>query len=120
LRSFFLLAAAVLLACSDADSATRSPASSTPADEAREALAARGERIYRAQCTACHHIDPTQDGGIGPAVDGSPLELLEVKVLRNEYPTGYEPKRDTQMMVPLPHLEAELSALAAYLERAAR
>jgi hypothetical protein len=41
--------------------------------------------------------------------------LLSAKVLRNEYPAGYTPKRDTRAMAPLPHLERELPALAAYL-----
>ena len=38
-------------------------------------------------------------------------------MLRNEYPPGYAPKRDTKAMIPLVHLEPELPALAAYLAR---
>ena len=49
-----------------------------------------------------------------------PLELLQAKVLRNEYPPGYAPKRDTKAMIPLPHLEPELPAIAAFLAEAAQ
>ena len=80
-----------------------------------ETPAELGRRAYVANCTACHHLDPTKDGTIGPAVAGSPLALVEARVLRAEYPPGYTPKRDTQAMAPLPHLEKELPALAAYL-----
>ncbi len=79
------------------------------------ALAKRGKAVYQANCIACHSIDPSQDGGVGPALAGSSLELLQAKVLRNEYPPGYTPKRTTGNMIALPHLEPELPALAAYL-----
>ena len=79
------------------------------------ALAKRGRSVYQANCIACHNVDPSQDGAVGPAIAGSPLALLQAKVLRNEYPPGYTPKRDTGNMVPLPHLEKELPALAAFL-----
>jgi hypothetical protein len=36
-------------------------------------------------------------------------------VVRGEYPEGYTPKRDSRVMVPLPHLEPQLTELAAYL-----
>ena len=62
--------------------------------------------------------DPTQDGAVGPAIAGSSLELLQAKVLRNEYPPGYEPKRTTSNMVPLPHVEKDLPSLAAFLAAA--
>ena len=39
--------------------------------------------------------------------------------MRNEYPTGYTPKRDSRAMVPLPYLEKELPALHAFLAAAA-
>ena len=81
------------------------------------ALAKRGEQVFQTNCTACHARDPGRDGPVGPAVAGASLELLEAKVLRNQYPPGYTPKRDTNAMIPLAHLEPELPALAAYLER---
>ncbi len=75
----------------------------------------RGRAVYLGNCVACHNQNPKLAGPIGPAVAGSSLELLEAKVLRNEYPPGYTPARTTKAMVPLPHLEADLPALAAYL-----
>lgn len=81
----------------------------------QQALVARGKQVYASNCTACHAQQPAQVGPIGPAIAGSPLALLEAKVLRNEYPPGYTPQRDTKAMIPLAHLAPELPALAAYL-----
>ncbi len=78
-------------------------------------LSRRGEQVYMSNCTACHAQSPGQTGPVGPAVAGSSLALLEAKLLRNTYPPGYTPKRDSQAMVPLVHLAPELPALAAYL-----
>ena len=60
-------------------------------------------------------MNPAQDGALGPAVAGSSLELLEARVVHGRYPEGYAPKRDSRVMVPLPHLEPQLTELAAYL-----
>jgi len=98
------LPALVALACSAGEE-------SDPAG----ALARRGAQVYQSNCTACHALDPAQVGPVGPAIAGSSLELLEAKVLRNEYPPGYTPQRDTKAMIPLVHLAPELPALAAYL-----
>jgi mono/diheme cytochrome c family protein len=88
------------------------------ATESSEAdLVARGERVYRVNCIACHARDPNQDGGLGPAIAGSSLELLEARVIHGTYPPGYTPKRDTRLMIPLPHLAPDLPALAAYLAK---
>ncbi len=76
---------------------------------------ARGRAAYLANCVACHHTNPKLAGPIGPALAGSSQELLEAKVLRNQYPEGYTPKRSSSAMVPLPHLENEIPDLAAYL-----
>ena len=78
-------------------------------------LVQRGEKIYLANCIACHARNPGEAGPVGPPVAGSSLELLEAKVLRNEYPPGYTPKRDSKAMVPLVHLAPELPAVAAFL-----
>ena len=88
-----------------------------PASDAdpQAALVKRGKVVFETNCTACHSPDPRKDGPVGPANACSSAELLSAKVLRNEYPSGYTPKRDTQAMAPLPHLEGELPALAAYL-----
>ena len=79
--------------------------------------AARGRQVYAANCTACHHVDPTLDGTMGPAIAGSSRELLDARVLGADYPPGYAPKRDTELMQPLPHLRGQLDDLAAYLAR---
>jgi len=39
--------------------------------------------------------------------------------MRAAYPAGHTPKRDTKLMMPLPHLEAEIPAIAAFLAAAA-
>ena len=79
-------------------------------------LVARGQMVYQNNCTACHARDPRELGPVGPALAGASLELVTDKVLRNEYPPGYKPQRDTRAMVPLAYLEPELPAIAAYLE----
>lgn len=130
---FVVAAACLALACSDgsepaarddsppasAEGRLSEPREPSPQEPGRERLARQGEKTYRSVCTACHGLDPTQAGSMGPAIAGASLELLQAKVLRNEYPPGYTPKRETRAMVALPHLEDELPALAAYLERAA-
>ena len=78
-------------------------------------LVKRGKVVYETVCTACHARAPGEPGPVGPAIAGASFELLEAKVLRNEYPPGYTPKRDTQAMVPFPHVEPDLPAIHAYL-----
>lgn len=85
-----------------------------PADP-QAALLKQGRAAYQADCAVCHNPDPTQPGAVAPEVAGSSLELLTAKVLRNEYPPGYTPKRDTQGMFALVHREPDLPALEAYL-----
>jgi hypothetical protein len=99
---------------------TPSPSPTAVREEASEpssvqALVEGGRSVYNANCIACHSMDPTKDGALGPAVSGSSLALLETRVLRGEYPEGYEPKRTTRVMIPLPHLEPRLAELVAYL-----
>ena len=101
-----LLAITALAACSE---------SGVPAD-GPAALVKRGQQVYQNNCTACHARDPVQVGTVGPAIAGSSLELLQAKVLRGEYPPGYTPQRTTGAMPLRPDLEADLPAMAAYLE----
>jgi len=75
----------------------------------------RGRAAYLANCVACHHNDPSKEGPIGPAIQGSSRELLEARVLTTSYPAGYKPKRPTQVMPQFPFLKEEIPALAAYL-----
>ena len=84
--------------------------------QAQAELIKIGRSTYNANCIACHAMDPAIDGALGPAVAGSSLELLEARVLRGGYPAGYVPKRPSRVMIPLPHLEPKLPALAAYLQ----
>ena len=85
-------------------------------DDENAALVKRGKVVYETVCTACHsRANPAEDGPVGPTIAGASLELLEAKVIRNEYPPGYTPLRDTKAMVPFAHLEPDLPALHAYL-----
>jgi mono/diheme cytochrome c family protein len=109
------------MASADSPTAGSPPASgdatsNAAAEPTREERIEAGRVAYNANCIACHSTDPTRDGALGPAVAGSSLELLRARVLRAEYPPGYEPKRKTRVMVALPHLERQLPDLAAYLQ----
>jgi mono/diheme cytochrome c family protein len=97
-----------------ATAAAEAPAPSAPAP-ASEQLYERGRSVYMGNCTACHGMDPAQPGGLGPAIAGASRELIEARVLHAAYPEGYMPKRDTKLMVALPHLKDDIDALAAYL-----
>lgn len=52
---------------------------------------------------------------MGPAIAGSSQELIEARIMRAEYPPGYEPKRDTGLMPAQPFLRPQIESLAAYL-----
>lgn len=105
----------------NAPSSTPKPQTAPPKAEANEQdLVARGRSVYLSNCTACHSPDPAQDGAIGPANAGSSEALLEAKVIHNTYPPGYKPKRDSNAMMALPHLEKDIPALHAYLNSVAR
>ena len=79
-------------------------------------LAQQGERVYQNVCIACHNGDPTLDGSLGPAVAGSSAELLEARVVRGEYPPGYQPKRPGEGVMPrFEYLADQIPGLAAYL-----
>jgi mono/diheme cytochrome c family protein len=85
----------------------------------REALspeAERGRQVYLSQCTACHAMDPSKPGAVGPEVKGASRELLEAKIVRGGYPPGYKPKRPTAVMPPQPQVAGDVPALAAYLQ----
>jgi mono/diheme cytochrome c family protein len=80
-----------------------------------DAAAARGRLVYENVCTACHDRDPSQPGALGPELAGASLTLIEAKVLRNEYPPGYAPKRPGATMPKYEYLAPNLADLAAYL-----
>ena len=88
---------------------------SNKAAQAKDPDLERGRAVYLANCVACHNSDPSKDGPIGPAIKGSPKELLEWRVLRTQYPPGYKPKRNTKIMPQFPFLKSEIPYLAKYL-----
>jgi mono/diheme cytochrome c family protein len=84
----------------------------------RMTAAERGAVIYRTNCSACHNENPNLPGPVGPAIAGSPKELIEARVLHGAYPIGYDPKRRTHIMKPLPWLGPHIDDLTAYLAAA--
>jgi len=79
----------------------------------------RGQVLYRTNCASCHGRDPNRPGALGPAIAGSPRALIEARVLHRSYPVGYQPKRHTHLMQPMPWMAAHIDDLAAYLGAAA-
>jgi mono/diheme cytochrome c family protein len=106
--TLLLFGALALSACSG-DSGNSSSADKSPDWR-------RGRAVYVANCVACHNSDPSKDGPIGPALKGSPPELVEHRVLRTEYPPDYKPKRNTKVMPTFPFLKSEIKYLAEYLQ----
>lgn len=90
-------------------------AAQTPEVSADQALVSKGKAMYLAYCSACHNSNPKQAGTLGPDVYGSSLALLEARILKAEYPPGYEPKRKSKAMVALPQVKADIPALHAFL-----
>ena len=80
-----------------------------------DAAATRGKLVYANVCTACHNADPRQAGALGPELAGASQELIEAKVLRDEYPPGYAPKRPSAAMPKYEYLAPNIGDLAAYL-----
>jgi len=107
LRLMILCCIMSLNACSK-ESDDKSPSAKNPDWE-------RGRAVYVANCIACHNNDPSKDGPLGPALKGSPKELVQFRVLRTEYPPGYTPKRNTKIMPTFPFLKDEIPYLATYL-----
>lgn len=79
-------------------------------------LEKRGEAVYTSNCISCHNVDPRQEGSLGPAVAGSSAELIYARVMKQSYPPGYKPKRDSHLMPALPFVEKDIPALEAYLK----
>lgn len=80
--------------------------------------AERGAVIYRTNCIACHNANPNLPGSLGPAIAGSPPELIAARVMHGAYPIGYVPKRHTHIMRPLPWLGPHIGDLAVFLDAA--
>jgi mono/diheme cytochrome c family protein len=95
--------------------AIASGCSKDPGASAKSADWQRGRATYIANCVACHNNDPSKEGPIGPAIQGSSKELLAARVLTTSYPEGYKPKRPTKVMPQFPFLKEELPYLFVYL-----
>ncbi len=80
-------------------------------------LAVRGQKVYSQNCITCHNPDPKQAGAVGPAIAGSSLQLITARVLHGTYPDGYNPKRDTRLMPPIPALAPAIPVLHAFLNK---
>ena len=93
--------------------ATEEAAATQPAEAG---IAKRGKSLYFANCIACHNTDPTKAGSVGPAISDSSKALLTLKVTQGTYPEGYQPKRTTKLMPPLPNLKAGIPFLYAFLK----
>lgn len=78
-------------------------------------LVAKGKVVYATRCIACHSMNPSKDGTLGPAIKDASLELLKARVIHGTYPPGYTPKRATRIMVKLPLTEADVEAIHAFL-----
>jgi mono/diheme cytochrome c family protein len=106
-----LVVAALASACGDGEGG---------GGDAAQAAALRGRTVYKNVCIACHAADPTQEGAVGPALAGSSRELLRAKVLKGEYPPGYEPRRGASAAMPrFEYLAGSIDDLAAYLAQEA-
>ena len=86
-----------------------------PSPTARGGDPEKGRQIYVAHCAVCHSQDPAKDGPVGPAVKGAGPELVELRVVKGAYPSGYKPKRDSKVMPPRPDLAGSVPDLIAYL-----
>ena len=85
-------------------------------ESAPPTAARRGEIVYQNVCVACHNGDPAKDGSLGPALAGSSRELLEARVIRGEYPTGYTPQRPLSETMPrFEYLADKIDDLHAFL-----
>ncbi len=102
------LAAFALFSASSCDSSNRPKPGEEP-------LVTRGRTVYQTSCTACHNSNPKLAGSVGPDLFGSSLELLTLRVLDVKYPEGYQPKRPTSQMAPMPQLKNDIPALHAFL-----
>ena len=78
-------------------------------------LEEQGRLVYMSRCIACHNSDPKQPGSLGPEIAGTAEEVLRNKVLKGLYPDGYNAKRTTKMMPPMPELEDKIIVLHSYL-----
>jgi mono/diheme cytochrome c family protein len=88
-------------------------------------LISRGRAVYLSNCSACHNSDPRKVGVLAPEIHDASMELLEARVLRAEYPKGYQSKMAQRGQTPgvmpaMPFLENDLPAIFAFLQATAK
>ena len=89
----------------------------SPVEVARKELSAKGKVVYIANCVVCHNINPKLPGPTGPEIYGSSVELLTARLIKLEYPKGYRPKRDTELMPSFEELEKDIPSLHSFLNQ---
>jgi mono/diheme cytochrome c family protein len=114
--AFLLALILVFSGCEKSDKNQESSSTAQATEEAEAGIAKRGKSLYFANCIACHNTNPAKAGSVGPAISDSSKELLTLKVTQGTYPEGYQPKRTTKLMPPLPNLKAGIPFLHAFLK----
>src|SRR5690242_19492155 len=94
------LAGGVLVLFFSALGCTKSPAPSAGGSSPAPDPVTRGKSVYQSTCTACHNANPQLTGPLGPEIAKSPLDLIEARVMKAEYPPGYQPKRASHLIQP--------------------
>ena len=75
----------------------------------------KGRMVYFANCVSCHNNNPKKPGSIGPEVYGASIDVLAQKIVSGKYPENYRPKRTSNIMPSMPHLNKEISNLHAFI-----
>lgn len=74
-----------------------------------------GKKLYLSKCAACHNVNPTKQGSIGPELVGASLELITLKTQKREYPKNYVPKRKTRLMPKIPLKTEQIEFIHNYI-----
>ena len=75
-----------------------------------------GKQTYVQKCAACHNLNPTKPGSIGPELFTTPLDVFRTKVPTGTYPSGYTPKRHTKIMPKFPGLKDKVDLIYNYIQ----
>jgi mono/diheme cytochrome c family protein len=76
---------------------------------------AGGKDVFELHCIGCHGERGV--GAFGPNIQDSKRELIESKTQRGKYPTGYKPKRNTDIMPIIQLSKDEITALEKFLKK---
>jgi mono/diheme cytochrome c family protein len=74
-----------------------------------------GKSLYISKCVACHNLNPSKAGAIGPDIANASLELVTLKTQKRKYPVGYKPKRKTNVMPIIKLTQKQISSIHNYL-----